>query len=252
MTARDYLGLLRPRFRYGDITPTAGVRRGPGYEFYRIVPLDVMQVTVGLGIKDYTPDGVEDAMGRFWPCVDTLVKEGVDSIRLGGAPISSQLGRERVRALLGEVKERTGIPGYASMEAISLALLHLGARTVAIGSRWADQLNAAVARYLEEAGLEVVHVTSRGQWAGEAFAMTLEQGLQMALDVGREAIEAAPQADAVLVPGGSAFSLHVIPALEDEFGKPVLTNLNAEVWNTLIEPGVIEPVQGWGRLLSSG
>jgi len=244
------MALLRPRFRYGDITPTAGLRRAPCYEFYRLVPLDVMQVVVGLGIEDYTTAGVEQAMQRFWPCVDALANEGVDSIRLGGAPISAQLGRDRVRSLLAEIQQRTGVPGYASMEAIAAGLHHLGARTVTIGSRWADQLNAAVERYLTEAGLQVVHVTTRGQWSGEAFSMTFEQGLEMALAVGREAILAAPHADAVVVPGGSALSLHVIPALEDEFGKPVLTNLNAEVWQILVQPGVVGPVRGWGRLLA--
>ena len=46
-------------------------------------------------------------------------------------------------------------------------------------------------------------------------------------------------------------SLHVIPTLEEEYGKPVLTNLNAEVWHNLVHPGVIQPVQGWGKLLAT-
>jgi len=47
-------------------------------------------------------------------------------------------------------------------------------------------------------------------------------------------------------------SLHVIPALEEEFGKPAFTNMSAEVWNDLVRPGIIAPVQGWGRLLAMG
>ena len=36
---------LLPRFRYGVIHPRAheGVQRAPGYQFYRLVPLDVME-----------------------------------------------------------------------------------------------------------------------------------------------------------------------------------------------------------------
>jgi len=45
--------------------------------------------------------------------------------------------------------------------------------------------------------------------------------------------------------------LHVIPALEKEFNKPAFTNLSAEVWNDLIRPGIIPPVEGWGRLLAN-
>jgi hypothetical protein len=45
-------------------------------------------------------------------------------------------------------------------------------------------------------------------------------------------------------------SLHAIPAVEEEFGKPTFTNLTLEVWHNLIEPGVIAPVHGWGKLLA--
>jgi hypothetical protein len=80
----------------------------------------------------------------------------------------------------------------------------------------------------------------------------LEEGLNMALDVGREAARSFRQAEAISVPGGAALSLHVIPALEEEFGKPAFTNLSTEVWHDLVRPGVIPPVQGWGRLLTMG
>ena len=74
----------------------------------------------------------------------------------------------------------------------------------------------------------------------------------MALDVGREAARSFPQAEAIAVPGGAALSLHVIPALEEEFHKPAFTNLSTEVWHDLVRPGIIPPVQGWGRLLAMG
>jgi len=246
-----WTNLLLPRFRYGNIEPPAGgVRRG-GYMFYRLVPMDVMEICIGLGIKEYTPEGVEDAIANFWPCVDTLAQEKIDWLILGGVPVSSQLGRPRVQSLIEQVQDKIGVRMDTPTEAIIAGLKHLGAKKVTVASRWADQLNSRLSEYLTSAGFEVLHVTSRNQWGKQAFAMSLEEGLQMALDVGREAARNAPQADAIVAPGGSALSLHVIPALEEEFGKPVLTNLNAEVWNALVRPGVIEPVQHWGTLLRS-
>ena len=251
MSDEKWINLLLPRFRYGNIEPPAGGQtRRPGYQFYRLVPLDIMEISVGLGIKDYTPAGVDEAMGNFWPRVDELVKEKIDWLVLGGAPVSSQLGRPRVLDLVRQVRERTGLQLDTPMEAILAALKHLGINQVTVASRWADQLNDALKNYLQSAGVEVLAVTTRGQWAGQSFAMSIEEGLQMALDVGREAARLAPNAGAILVPGGSAMSLHTIPALEEEFGKPVLTNLNSEVWNALVHPGVIEPVRGWGKLLA--
>jgi maleate cis-trans isomerase len=105
--------------------------------------------------------------------------------------------------------------------------------------------------YLEAGGIKVVGITKRNQWAADAFAMSLEEGLKIALEVGREAAKLAPGADATAVPGGAAMALHVIPALEEEFGKPAFTNMSVEVWNDLVRPGIIPPVQGWGCLLAN-
>jgi maleate cis-trans isomerase len=249
----DPVERILPRFRYGVIHPRANekVQRGPAYQLYRLVPLDVMEIATGLGLENYTPEGVEKAIGNYWNCVDELAKEKADVIIFGGAPISAVLGRPRVVDLLRQTKEKTGVPADAPLEALIAAMNHLGLKHLAIGSRWADAVNEAMIRYLEVGGIKVVGITKRNQWAADAFAMSLEEGLKLALEVGREAAKLAPQVDAIAVPGGAAMSLHVIPALEQEFGKPAFTNMSVEVWNDLVRPGIIPPVQGWGCLLAN-
>ncbi len=248
----DKVHRLMPRFRFGAINPRSGggLYRGPTYQFYRIVPTDVMEISTVLGLEDYTPEAVEKAIKNYWKCVDLLVRERVNVIVLGGAPISAQLGRPRVLDLLRETKERTGVQGDTPLEAVIAAMKHLGLTKLTIGSRWATELNDAIIRYLEGGGIKVVGITKRDQWAAQAAAMSFEEGLKTALDVGREAARLAPETEAVFVPGGAAMSLHVIPAVEEEFGKPTFTNLSAEVWNNLLRPGIIPPVKGWGCLLA--
>jgi maleate cis-trans isomerase len=248
----DKVERLMPRFRFGAINPRSGggLYRGLTYQFYRIVPTDVMEISTVLGLEDYTPEAVEKAIKNYWKCVDLLVRERVNVIVLGGAPISAQLGRPRVLDLLRETKERTSVPGDTPLEAVIAAMKHLGLTKLTIGSRWATELNDAIIRYLGGGGIKVVGITKRDQWAAQAAAMSFEEGLKTALDVGREAALSAPQAEAVFVPGGAAMSLHVIPAVEEEFGKPTFTNLSAEVWNNLVRPGIIPPVKGWGCLLA--
>jgi maleate isomerase len=248
-----YIQKLLPRFRYGVIHPRENepVQRGPAYQLYHLVPLDVMEVATGLGLENYTEEGVEKAVANYWNCVEKLAKEKADLIIFSGAPISGVLGRERVLGLLRQTKEKTGIPADAPLEALIAAMKHLELKSLTIGSRWADKVNDAIVRYLEAGGIQVIQITKRNQWATEAFAMTLEEGLNLALEVGREAAKLAPQADGISVPGGAAMSMHVIPALEDEFGKPTFTNMSAEVWNDLVRPGIIPPVEGWGCLLAN-
>ena len=248
----DYTKKLLPRFRYGVIQPRANeeVQRARSYQLYRLLPLEFMEISTGLGLENYTKEGVDKSVQNYWTCVDRLVKEKVDHIIFSGAPISAMLSRPRVVQLLRETKERTGISADAPLEALIAAMKHLGLKKLAVGSRWADPVNEAIKRYLEAGGIEVVGITKRNQWASDSFAMTLEQGLEMALDVGREAAKSWPEAEAISVPGGAAMSLHVIPAIEEEYSKPAFTNMSAEVWNDLVRPGIIPPVQGWGRLLA--
>jgi len=250
----DYAKLLMPRFRYGVIHPRAheDVQRGPCYQLYRVVPNDFMEISTGLGLENYTKEGVEKAIGNYWTCVERLAKEKADLIIFSGAPISAMLTRPRVQELIAQTKERYGINVDAPLEALIAAMKHLGLKTLAIGSRWADPVNNAIIEYLKQGGIEVLGITKRNQWASDSFAMTLEQGLEMALEVGREAARTWPQADGVSIPGGAAMALHVIPAIEAEFGKPAFTNMSAEVWYDLIRTGIIAPVQGWGKLLAGG
>ncbi len=226
------------------------LQRARSYQLYRLLPLDFMEISTGLGLENYTKEGVEKAIENYWTCVDRLAKEKVDHIIFSGAPISAMLTRPRVVALLRQTREKTEISADAPLEALIAAMKYLGLSKLAVGSRWADPVNDAIIRYLDAGGIQVVGITKRNQWASDSFAMTLEQGLEMALDVGREAAKTWPEAEAISVPGGAAMALHVIPALEEEFGKPTFTNMSAEVWNDLVRPGIIPPVQGWGRLLA--
>lgn len=133
---------LLPRFRYGVINPRSPgkVQRGLSYQFYRIVPPEVMEVTTGLGLDDYAPEAVEKAISKYWDCVRALVQEKVEVIVLGGVPISVRLGRPRLRELLAQTKAKTGIPTDAPLEALIAAMKHLGLKKVVIGSRGATTL----------------------------------------------------------------------------------------------------------------
>ena len=243
--------MLVPRYVWGYLSPLSidAVRRD-GYEFYRLVPSGVMQVVVPLGGSAYTSRvQVEEALDKVLPpLVDRLAAERPDHITLGGVPIAALAGRARVQALLKELHERTGIRVNNPLEAAIEALHHLKAPTVVLASRWSAQVNDAIKTYLAEGGIELVGATERG--LAPAAAVDIREGWQMSLDLGREAAQAHPDAAAIFVPGGAALSLHVVPMLEKELGRPVLTNLTIEVWEGLIRPGVVRPIEGWGRLLA--
>jgi len=241
---------VKIRFVAGTVSPI-GTARHPMPQPEPLLPPDIRRISSSIEVSDYTPEGVHEAIKqRYWGCVDELMGQGAQSITLAGFPISSQLGRPRVLELLEETARKTGVTADSHAEATLAAMRHLGVSRVAIASRWSDQLNQALAAYLEHANIEVLAVTSAGQWAKQAFSMSIEEGIRLAFQLGREAMRRASDAEALLLAGGAWRSLAAVPILEEDFGIPVLTNPIAQVWR-LISAGIAPPVKGWGRLLAS-
>jgi arylmalonate decarboxylase len=241
--------VAKVRFVAGTVSPI-GPDRHPNPQPEPLLPADIRCISASIEIPDYTTTGVDQAIGqRYWGCVDELMKQGAQSITLAGLPISSQLGRPRVLELLDETARKTRVKADSHGEATVAALQHVGARRIAIASRWSGQLNEAVVAYLTQAGIEVLAITSVGQWAKQAFSMSIDEGVKLAFQLGREAMRKAPGAQALLLAGGAWRSLAAVPILEEDFKVPVVTNPIAQVWR-LIAAGVAPPVSGWGRLLA--
>lgn len=240
---------IKPRYIFGRVAPV-GTARHPMSQPQPLLPDDVKKISSSIEVRDYTPDGVDEAIReRYWGCVDELAKQGANVISLAGFPIASQLGRRRVLDLIAETERRTGVEADAQAEASIAALRHFGARRIAVASRWSEELNAKLVAYLADAEIDVLSITSVGQWAKQAFSMSIEEGVKLAFQLSREAMKKAPKAEVLLLPGGAWRSLAAVPILEDDFGIPVVTNPIAEVWQ-LIDAGIAPPVKGWGRLLA--
>ena len=246
----DNMNNLEPWYRLGFITPHQFIDNLP-YQFYRLAPPGMMLVAANLDLADYTEAAVEHELPLLWRLATALVKRGVERIHVSGVPVGAALGRQRVQTILAEGEKRTGIPFSTDMENIISALKFLGVTKLAIGSRWHDRLNDAVANYLKLGGVDVIGRKASGRSLAENESLKTSDGMRLAVDLGRSALEAAPDAEALLLPGGLWITIHAIPLLEAEFGKPVLINLSATIWATLRAAGLSKPVQGWGRLLAS-
>ena len=98
----DPIEKLLPRFRYGVIHPRANeeFQRGPAYQLYRLVPLDVMEISTGLGLENYTPEGVEKAVGN---AKRELIQDHIDHCLEGAI---GQGGRQ-AKVAMAEVKAIT-------------------------------------------------------------------------------------------------------------------------------------------------
>jgi maleate cis-trans isomerase len=224
------------------------------YQFYRVAPEGMMLVTTGLDLKDYTLAAVERELPVLRERFDLLAKKKVDRISLSGVPVASALGRKKMREILAEGEARTGIPCDTDLEAHIATLQHLGAKRIALATRWPEPVNAALTRYLADAGIEVIACRSRARSLAENKQSSAADDHLLALDLGDQVLREAPEAQALLMPGGLWYAIHAVPLLEARHGRPVLLNILSTTWAALHSAGkrmLHRPDPRWGRVLAS-
>lgn len=224
------------------------------YQFYRVAPEGMMLVTTGLDLKDYTLAAVERELPALWQRFDLLAKKKVDRISLSGVPVASALGRKKMREILAEGQSRTGLPCDTDLEAHIAVLQHFGATRIALATRWPDAVNAALTRYLGDAGIEVIARRSRARTLAENKQSSAADDHLLALELGGQVLREAPDAQALLMPGGLWFAMHAVPLLEAEHGRAVLLNILSTTWAALSAAGgrmLHRPDPRWGKVLAS-
>lgn len=247
------MNVISPWYQLGYVIPHLYTDLD-AYQFYRVAPEGMMLITTGLNLTDYTLAAVEQELPALWQRFDLLASKKADRISLSGVPVASALGRAKTREILAEGEKRTGIACDTDLEAHIATLQHLGARRIALATRWPERVNAALTRYLSEAGIEVVASRSRPRSLEQNKHSSAADDHELALELGREVLRAAPEAEALLMPGGLWFAIHAVPLLEAEFARPVLLNILSTTWAALHAAGnrmLHRPDPRWGQVLSS-
>jgi arylmalonate decarboxylase len=246
------MSVIQPWYQLGYVIPHLYTDMD-AYQFYRVAPEGMMLVTTGLDLKDYTLAAVEQELPALWQRFELLAKKRVDRISLSGVPVASALGRKKMREILAEGRTRTGLACDTDLEAHIAVLQHFGASRIALATRWPEAVNAALTRYLAEAGIEVIACRSRARTLVENKQSSAADDHRLALELGGQALREAPDAQALLMPGGLWHAIHAVPLLEAEHGRPVLLNILSTIWTALHTAGRVphRPDPRWGRVLAS-
>ncbi|MEU2584713.1 decarboxylase [Streptomyces avermitilis] len=161
---------------------------------------------------------------------------GVEELRLSGAEAvvwactsgSFVYGWQGAHDQVRSLARTAGLPASSTSFAFAHAARELGARRVAIGATYPDDVAALFAAFLKEAGVEVVAIRGSGIiTAAEVATWDEEQVLALARAADH------PDAEAVLLPDTALHTASHIQALEAALGKPVLTANQVTVWEAL-------------------
>ncbi|MET7907604.1 decarboxylase [Streptomyces avermitilis] len=161
---------------------------------------------------------------------------GVEELRLSGAEAvvwactsgSFVYGWQGAHDQVRSLARTAGLPASSTSFAFAHAARELGARRVAVGATYPDDVAALFAAFLKDAGVEVVAIRGSGIiTAAEVATWDEEQVLALARAADH------PDAEAVLLPDTALHTASHIQALEAALGKPVLTANQVTVWEAL-------------------
>jgi maleate isomerase len=221
------------------------------WQFWRTCGFGNNLVVSHFSVDSFASDEVERAVPSMLDAVRRMAARGADSYRITGVPVLSALGRRRSLEIAAQASDQIGASVGLDFEDTIDALKVLDCRKFALAAKWDPPLMARAVEYLAEAGLHGEAVASVDYRPDTLWQIRTDDGVELALQLARDAMARIPDADVLLLAGGSWLSVAAVPLLEAELGVPVVTNLNATYWNFLNDVGKRSPYNDVGRLFQS-
>jgi maleate cis-trans isomerase len=239
-----------PKRKIGVLSPLPVIDNG-AYEFYRLVKDRIMLVLIPVGLSEFTSKDVERVFAPIDSHLDKLMERRVDIVVQSGVPLPALIGVEAHDRLIAHIADYTGGPATSSILGVVEAAKRLGIARIALANKWSDAMNRTLGEFFARANVRVAGVASKVLAPSQFQKMSGEDNIQLAYELGRQALRDLPQADGLYIGGGAWLSQPVAEALEAEFGKPVITNVSAMIRNVFTRLDCWTPIPGHGRLLGS-
>jgi maleate cis-trans isomerase len=239
-----------PKRKIGVLSPLPIIDNS-AYEFYRLVKDRIMLVLIPVGLAEFTGKDVERVFAPIDSYLDKLMERRVDIVVQSGVPLPALIGIAAHDRLIAHMADYTGRPATSSILGVVEAAKHLGIARIALANKWSDAMNATLGAFFARKDIAVAGVASKVIAPSQFQKMSGEDNIQLAYELGRQALRDLPQADGLYIGGGAWLSQPVAEALEAEFGRPVITNVSAMIRNVLTLLDCWTPIPGHGRLLGA-
>ena len=176
-----------------------------------------------------------------------LATAEVDVMAWGCTSGSFIIPREEIEA---KMVGASGVPTVTTSSAVVTALQAFGAKRVALGTPYVDFVNQEEIEFLKSTGFEVASM----------YGMQLGETQEERRGIGRVPPESLyrfvrhidrDDADIIFLSCTNLATIKMIPELENEAGKPVITSNQATFWRSLRLMGIKDRIEGFGSLLEN-
>lgn len=232
------------RGRIGLIVPANNAVIEP--EFWSVLPPDhAVHATRILAKGDLTPQAIRRMEGDTEAAVEAIAATGVDVIAYCDMVTTFVMQAQWNESRMQRFAEATGVPCISAWTALRDALGALDVRRLAIGTPYPASIHALVPDFFRGHDFEVrsnatLDILSMRD-VPKVDAMRLRAFLRQ-LDL--------RDCEALVLLATDLPTFACIPAIEAEFGIPVLTSNQTILWRALSELGSATEVRNLGRLLS--
>jgi maleate isomerase len=175
---------------------------------------------------------------------ELLAKVKPNVMMLAHTASSYTLGRRAETELLQRLQAQYRTPVATAFGSVVAALNVLGAKRVALGAPYSEEMILKGKTLLEEHGVEVV---SHGGL--ENVTNIFDETPERAYRLGRAVDVAA--AEAIFLSGLGMPTISILETLEQDLGKPAISAASAMMWRALQLAEVRHSIAGYGRLLAS-
>ena len=206
-------------------------------------------VTIGLGVKEMSPEGFREVSERVVDRARALVELGVEAVSIMGTSLSFYLGRSGNEEISAVVAAETGLPTTSMSTSIVRALRANRVSKVAVATAYTAKLNERLSDFLSEYGIHASGIVGLGLKDINAVRPTSPEVVRHAAET---AFETDSSADGILISCGGLPTLQLHDGLERRFDVPVVSSLPAALWDVVRLCGQDPRSRGHGRMFEIG
>jgi maleate isomerase len=143
--------------------------------------------------------------------------------------------------IIRRMESASGVPCTTTTTAAVRALQALGSKKISIVTPYPDEINARLKAFMQDSGFDVVTLKGLGLYT-EIYNQPAGAAYQLAKEADSR------RADAIFISCTNFRTVAVLPILEQDLGKPVISANQVTVWDLLRLANVRPDNENYGQL----